>query len=135
GWRVYLSSPLRGIPTLIVHVFNSLNHSYFFPYLYDLYPWYYAPVNAANHLMLFAAAGSAVSFALSRRRQAMKGLSISTADGLWLFLLVGFLLTCGVNSLTQPETRFGLAIFCLSGPLAAYGIYRWALADAKTKVL
>jgi hypothetical protein len=65
----------------------------------------------------------------------MKGLAVSIADGIWLFLLLGFLLTCGVNSLTQPETRFGLAVFCLSGPLAAWGIYRWALADAKTKIV
>jgi hypothetical protein len=135
GWEIYVWRPQQGIPTLLAHIFNSVNHSYFFTYLHDFNPWYYAPMNAVNHLMLFAAAGAAVSFALSRRQQAMKGLPVSIADGLWLFLVLGFLLSCGVNSLTQPETRFGLAVFCLSGPLAAWGIYRWALADAKTKIV
>jgi hypothetical protein len=136
GWQVYLWRPQHGIPTMLAHIFNSVNHGYFFTYLHDLRPWYYIPMNAANHLILFAAAGSAVSFLLSRRaQQAMNEASALPADGLWLFLLIGFVLTCGVNSVTLPETRFGLAIFCLSGPLAAWGIYRWVFANPKTKLV
>lgn len=136
GWRAYVWMPQHGIPTMFAHIFNSLNHSYFFTYLHDLrLPWYYIPMNAANHLMLFAAAGSTIWFLLSRRLQTINGTSVSTADGVLLFLLMGFVLTCGVNSVVQSETRFGLAVFCLSGPLAAWGIYKWSFANSKIKIL
>lgn len=136
GWQAYLWRPQHGIPTMFAHIFNSLNHSYFFTYLHDLrLPWYYIPMNAANHLVLFAAAGSAIWFLLSRRLQTINGTSVSTADGVLVFLLMGFILTCGVNGVVQPETRFGLAVFCLSGPLAAWGIYKWSFANSKIKIL
>jgi hypothetical protein len=135
SWQIYLWRPQQGIPTMLAHVFNSVNHRYFFTYVYDLQPWYYLPMNATNHLLLFAAGASVVSFSHSRWRQAINCSSAPAADGLWLFLLLGFVLTCGVNAVSLPETRFGLAVLCLSGPLAALGIFKWIFASSRSRIM
>ena len=116
GWQTYLWYPQYGIPTLLAHIFNSVNHSYFFTYVYDIRPSYYSLVNALNHLMLFAAAGSVVLFL--RRR--LKG-PLRTEDGIVVFLFLVALFTLGLNSITLPETRFGLAIFVMSWPTGHMG--------------
>jgi hypothetical protein len=134
GWHIYLLRPQQGIPTMFAHVFNSVNHGYFFTYVYDRHPPYYIPMQIVNHVMLFAAVASAVSLARFDKRLALKNSGTSFANGLWIFLLLGFVLTCGVNSVSLSETRFGLAVFCLSGPLAALGILKWVFAAPKTKI-
>jgi hypothetical protein len=130
GWQTYFWYPQYGIATLLAHVFNSLNHSYFFTYVYDIRPSYYSLVIALNHLMLFAAAGSVALFL--RRR--LKG-SLQTEDGIAVFLSLIALFTLGLNSISLPETRFGLAVFVMGGPLAVWGIYNWSLAGFKRKVV
>jgi hypothetical protein len=134
-WQLYLWRPHQGIPTLLAHIFNSVNHGYLFTYLYDLQPWYYFPMHTVNHLILFAAAGSVVSFVRSRWQRPVNLLSGPETDGLFVFLLLGFVLTCAVNSVSLPETRFGLAVFCLSGPLAVWGIFKWLLASSISKIM
>jgi hypothetical protein len=133
GWRIYLWNPLAGVPTMFAHVFNSINHGYFFTYVYDRQPWYYFIMNVANHLMIFAAAVSAIFLSISYYRQSI--LLGSRLGGLWLFLFLVFILTCGVNSVSHAETRFGLAVFCLSGPLATWGVYKWMCSGFRTKVI
>jgi hypothetical protein len=80
--------------------------------------------------MLFAAAGSVALFL--RRR--LKG-SLQTEDGIAVFLSLIALFTLGLNSISLPETRFGLAVFVMGGPLAVWGIYNWSLAGFKRKVV
>ena len=72
SWRLYLLRPLEGIPTMVMHVFNSLDHNQLFSFVYDRNPWYRLPLNALNHAILAIAAMSLVSFFCERGRSNME---------------------------------------------------------------
>jgi len=132
SWRLYLLRPLEGIPTMVMHVFNSLDHNQLFSFVYDRNPWYRLPLNALNHAILAIAAMSLVSFFCERGRSNME---IARWKDLYLFLALAAVLTLGINSLSVPETRFGLPIFCVAGPLCAWGAFRWWSASQRVTAI
>jgi hypothetical protein len=111
--------------TFALHVFHSVNHDYFFTYIYDLDQWRGVPINALNHAVLvLGALGAATSL---RRRYRVAPLSITLSDTGWIFVATAIAATFALNSVVAVETRFGLLIYAAAGPMAA-----WSIAEARS---
>ena len=108
---LYLSKPLLGLATALSHIFQSLNHDYFFTYIHNRNPWFSVPINFLGHTTLFAAAITAVR--LTRQRQ------ITPAT---VFALIVVFITISINSVSVPEPRFGMLVYLVAGPAAIWGM-------------
>lgn len=117
GVWLYLVSPLRGAAIIAGHIFQSVNHDYFFPYVHDRNAWQHAPLNAIGHMVLYLA-GYACWVSARSNQKAFAPVAAA------VFALVAVVLTILVNSLVAVETRFGMLIYLAAGPLATWGAVR-----------
>lgn len=125
GVTEYLRQPLAGLATMATHVFHSLNFDFLFTYNYARSQWVAAPLNALNHTLL---AISAIGLAgLIIRRAALR-------DPVFWLAGSAALLTLAANSISAPETRFGLIVFCIAGPFGVYRLVRWWTARSLPRV-
>ena len=44
---------MAAVKTGLVHIFAALDFDYFFPYIYDLDPWYQGPLFVLSHSIVF----------------------------------------------------------------------------------
>jgi len=113
---------VAGVGTATLHIFNSVTVDYLFPYVHDLRPWYAVPMLIANHGLVFLAAATALRLLRGRAVKVALGLQ----DQWWIFLLIFVCATCGLNAIVAVESRFGLPVLAVLGPLAVYGAsMRW----------
>jgi len=117
GTSLYLTSPIKGAILALGHVYQSINHDFFFTYNYHPNPWSNAPMNLFGHVILFFAgyAGWGLAIAGARQRACFPNPAI-------IFTIVAVTLTAMVNSVAMVETRFGMLIYLTAGPLAARSV-------------
>ena len=127
GAWLYLLSPLRGAAMAAGHIFQSVNHDYFFPYVYDRNAWLHAPINVIGHLVLYLAGYACWVSARSSQKSLVP---VAAA----VFALVAVAMTILVNSVAVVETRFGMLIYLVAGPLAAWGVVRLWSSPRRGKV-
>ncbi len=129
GLKAYFANPIGGLATMIAHVFGSIDNDYFFPYTYDLHPWYGAPLNALNHAALFLAGFAAVRYFASRVAAQMavpERFRVDRCEApVVAFVAAALLVTLAMNSVSAVETRFGFLFYLAAWPLAACGIAEW----------
>lgn len=115
GVWLYLLSPLRGAVTAAGHVFQSVNHDFFFTYNYRNSPWANAPINFLGHVSLFLGGVAVWGFAASSSLRTYRWLPAV------VFTAITVIMTLMVNSVAIVETRFGMLVYVAAGPLAVWG--------------
>jgi len=115
GPWLYLLAPLRGAALAASHVFQSINHDYFFPYIYDRNSLVHAPINLLGHTVIFLAglAGWRLAVAPSAR---------TPVNPAVIFVVAAVAMTLLVNSVAVVETRFGMLAYVAAGPLAVWSV-------------
>lgn len=115
GIWIYVHQPLRGAATALAHLFQSVNHDYFFTYIHNRNAWLGAPINFVGHVTIFAAGTAAVGWTVAATRE-------RRVDCAAIFTLMVVVVTVLTNSVAIVETRFGMLIYLVAGPLAIWGM-------------
>lgn len=118
GAYVYVYRPAAGILTLLAHAFASIDHDHFFTYVARRAGTAERVVNFLAHFSISVAAATAAILAV-RIRPALDRIA-----PLWMLLIAIVVFTLCLNSLTLPETRFGLLVYMIVGPTFVYGIWQ-----------
>ncbi|MFC4172888.1 hypothetical protein ACFOYU_12555 [Microvirga sp. GCM10011540] len=130
----YIENPFSGLMTIILHLFNSVTFDYLHPYVTDLRPWYLPAILAANHFVVFS--GLVVGACLIHRRLQhwrTRGARLQLHDTWWLLLCLALAAICVLNSFVAVESRFGLPVIAVLGPLACYGLFSLALHTSRRR--
>lgn len=119
----YSEFPLCGAAVVLSHLFNSVTFDYLRPYVADLRPWSMPLVLALNHLVVFFGVVTGAQLIGRRLRDWRSGaMSFGLHDTWWLFLMFTVGVVCGLNSFVAVESRFGLPVMAILGPLCCYGL-------------
>jgi hypothetical protein len=111
----YAANPGRGALTLAVHTFNLTDQDLLFTYSRDLDPWYRVPLGIINHAVVVL---GLIGLVLGASKIRHAGSQImKDAFSLMVMVLVG---VWAMHVWTAVEMRFGLALFCVLFPAAAY---------------
>lgn len=136
----YFTHGMAGVKTGLVHIFAALDFDYFFPYIYDLDPWYQGPLFVLSHSIVFWGVVGCLLVALALGSGPGKGLADKPRreTKLALVLLVslygGFLSGwTAVHSVAAVENRFALPVVTVLLPLAAWALVV-SIRDAKRKL-
>jgi hypothetical protein len=149
----YVLHPVRGIGTIMLHIFNSFNFDYLFVYIYDLNPVYGMPMTFIVWIMSLLGIWRISTGVVSRRHLSLSLALRRTAIPGVLFSAVLFLGVVVSNGVVAVENRFNLiptslliisaiayllrrpgprkrealvaSVFVLTGALLATGLSEW----------